>query len=228
MHDINDYHRQLEDQDFGLNIHREFVGGLWDSMGKWQFDLLKKKGGLLPEMRLLDLGCGCFRGGIHFIPYLYPGNYYALDSNASLIRAGMTIELPRAGLEGRLEWDHVLVNGKFDASSFSTKFDRVLALSLWTHLPLNHIALCLKQISKVIAPGGIFFTTIFLVENATAFWHEKKQKMGITTYPDQDPYHYPLSILESLLEQFALPYDLKNLGDCGHPRGQTVLAFQMK
>lgn len=225
MNDINDYGKQLQAHELAQNMHRDFVGGLWNSMGEWQFHFMRDKGGLLPEMRFLDLGCGCFRGGIHFIPYLQPGNYYGLDSNASLLHAGMNIELPLAGLEGKLLWDHVLVNSQFDASSFTVTFERVLAVSLWTHLPLNHIALCLKQISKVMAPGGVFYTTVFLVDDAATFWNEKKQKMGVITYPDQDPYHYSVSMLESLLGQFGLPYTIENLGECGHPRGQTMLAF---
>ena len=55
--------------------HREMIGGLWDEMGQLQFDFMCARG-LLPEHRLLDLGCGALRGGVHFARYLQPGKYY--------------------------------------------------------------------------------------------------------------------------------------------------------
>ena len=42
------------------------------------------------------------RGGVHFVRFLEPGRYYGIDKDAELIRAGLEIELPRAGLAGRL------------------------------------------------------------------------------------------------------------------------------
>ena len=41
--------------------------------------------GLKPEHKLLDVGCGPLRGGIKFINYLEPGNYYGVDKRADVI-----------------------------------------------------------------------------------------------------------------------------------------------
>ena len=38
------------------------IGGLWDEMGKHQFEFLQSKG-LEPQHKLLDIGCGSLRGG---------------------------------------------------------------------------------------------------------------------------------------------------------------------
>ena len=78
------------------NHHRQMVGGLWDEMGQLQFDFLVRQG-LSPEHRLLDIACGCLRGGVHFVRYLQPGNYYGVDVNAPLLERGR-YELASAGI----------------------------------------------------------------------------------------------------------------------------------
>ncbi|MDD5277889.1 MAG: class I SAM-dependent methyltransferase [Methylovulum sp.] len=223
--ELNDYQRQLSEQDIQQDNHRDFVGGLWDEVGEWQSRFMIEHGGLKPEMRLLDLGCGCFRGGIHFIRYLRSGNYYGMDINASLLHAGMEVELPRAGLSHSVDWDHVLVHGQFDASGFGVQFDRILAVSVWTHLPLNHILLCFYQMAKVLMRGGIFFTTIFEVPAIDDFWSTQAQGMGIQSFCYQDPYHYPVKVIEQLINLYNLPFQLTRMGTCEHPRKQVVLAL---
>ena len=49
--------------------HREYVGGMWELIGKLQFNFIVGQG-LKPENCFLDIACGPLRGGIHFIPYL--------------------------------------------------------------------------------------------------------------------------------------------------------------
>src|SRR6185436_21166804 len=96
--------------------HRELVGGLWEEVGALQFAYLKGRG-LLPSHRLLDIGCGALRGGLHFIRYLDTGNYYGMDVNASLIEAGRR-ELDEANLADRTP--HLLVTDGFELSPFAT------------------------------------------------------------------------------------------------------------
>lgn len=42
--------------------HRGAVGGMWDQIGKLQFEFMVKHG-LKPEHKFLDIGCGSLRGG---------------------------------------------------------------------------------------------------------------------------------------------------------------------
>src|ERR1700682_2262588 len=97
--EINSYARQLSNAEIDAKEHRDLVGGLWEEIGTLQFEYLKGRG-LRPSHRLLDLGCGALRGGLHFIRYLSAGNYYGIDVNASLIEAGKR-ELIEAGLVDR-------------------------------------------------------------------------------------------------------------------------------
>src|SRR5437868_130600 len=79
--------------------HRVAVGGMWEEVGRLQLDFLVSRG-MLPGHRLLDLGCGSLRGGIHFVGYLEPEQYVGVDASAELLVTGR-LELQRAGLLGR-------------------------------------------------------------------------------------------------------------------------------
>ena len=49
--------------------HRRYVGGLWDEMGRMQFEFLTSRG-LQSYHTLIDVACGSLRAGVHLIPYL--------------------------------------------------------------------------------------------------------------------------------------------------------------
>lgn len=207
--------------------HRGVIGGMWDEIGRLQFDFMVQRGGLTPDMRLLDLGCGCFRGGVHFIPYLKPDHYYGLDMSAPLLEAGFREELPKYGLAGKLRPDHVLARSDFDASAFGVAFDRILAVSLWTHLTLNHIQRSLREVARVLAPGGIFYVTAFLCPDGTdPLGVLQHPRGGVRTHRDQDPYHQRLDDFGFLIRQLGLPLEMSLVGDWNHPRDQQMLAFR--
>ncbi len=66
MKGVNNYFKELSKEEIEAKAHRNFVGGSWDELGQLQFEFLKKSG-LGAEHKLLDIGCGCLRGGIHFV-----------------------------------------------------------------------------------------------------------------------------------------------------------------
>src|SRR5262249_43359420 len=154
---VNDYHRALSDADINAHVHRDFVGGLWEEIGRLQFDFLVAQG-MRPSHTFIDIGCGALRGGLHFIRYLERGHYYGLDINASLLTAGQR-ELEAAGLANREA--HLLVDDKFQLSRFGRVFDYGVSISLFTHLYLNHIGRCLTEMRKVMQASSQFFVTFF-------------------------------------------------------------------
>jgi SAM-dependent methyltransferase len=161
----HDYERQLSASEIAVGEHRSLVGGMWDEIGELQFNFMKSAG-LLPDHRLLDVGCGSLRGGLHFIRYLDAGNYYGIDMNVSLLRAGREVELPRAGLADKNP--HLLVNDAFEFQKFDSSFQFALAISVFTHIPLNSIQRCLVNIASVLEPGGQILCNV-LPGRQTAF-----------------------------------------------------------
>ena len=134
------------------------VGGLWDQVGTLQFEFLRKQG-LKPQHSLLDIGCGSLRGGLRFIAYLDPGNYYGIDINPDILEAGRR-ELRKASLEHKRPTIRVNADLNFDDFG-GARFDFILALAVFTHMPPKDIEICLKNLHKVMAPGAIFFATYY-------------------------------------------------------------------
>lgn len=205
--------------------HRDLVGGLWDEIGRLQLAFLKDRG-LEPGMRLLDVGCGCFRGGVHFVRFLDPGGYYGVDLNASLIEAGFDREIRPAGLGERLPRENVACSEEFGRDAFpGIRFDFALAQSLFTHLTQNGVRLCLARVMPRLKTGRSFYATYFECPPG-APWDEEltHPPAGVRTHPDADPYHYRFEDLEYVGR--GLARIVERIGDWGHPRGQKMARFE--
>ncbi|HTP99292.1 MAG TPA: class I SAM-dependent methyltransferase [Casimicrobiaceae bacterium] len=216
---MNIYQTQLRSDEIDALAHREMVGGLWDEIGQLQFDFMRARG-LLPGDRLLDVGCGALRGGVHFVRYLDPGRYCGLDLNASLIEAGKR-ELAAAGLDGR--GASLLVDDAFDVSRFGCRFEWALAVSVFTHLPMNQIVRCLAEVKKVLAPGGRLFASYFEAPASAHLAPLRHPPADIVTRYDADPYHQSADELAALAHFAGMT--MERIGAWNHPRGQRMLAF---
>lgn len=210
-------------REIGEGAHRAWIGGMWEEIGRLQFDFLTGRG-LDPAMRVLDLGCGCFRAGVHLIDYLQSGCYYGVDLSRELLDAGYERELTPLGLDRKLPRDNLLCDDQFRLHRFGVRFDMGLAQSLFTHLPMNHIRLCMTRLVDVFAPGAVFYATAFLCPPGTD-WRQPVTHSpgGVVTSPIQDPYHYRARDFEQCIE--GLPWSLDVIGDWGHPRAQSMLQF---
>jgi len=202
--------------------HRGAIGGMWDEIGKLQIDYLTKDG-LAPADRLLDVGCGCLRGGVHFVDYLDAGNYFGIDLSEDFLNAGYEVELAGLNLQHKLPRENLHTTSEFDATSFGVKFDAVLALSVFTHLPINHIKLCLARLAPSVRTGAKFYATFFNMPDDSD-WTEPALHTpgGITTYPDRDPYHYARGDVEFCR---GLDWRLDRLEEWDHPRDQWMAVF---
>ena len=206
-------------QDFAPGAHREAIGGMWDEVGALQANFLLTMG-LKPENTLLDMGCGSLRGGVKFVEYLNEGNYYGLDINDSLIAGGRE-ELAKAGLESKNA--NLLVDDAFKASQFKVDFDYALAISVLTHLSMDHIARCLAEIKDCLAPAGRFFGTYFEAPRSVHLEEIPQVQGGPVTQYDRDPFHQSFEELSMLASLVGLRAD--RIGPWGHPRGQFMAVF---
>jgi SAM-dependent methyltransferase len=202
------------------------VGGMWDEMGRLQFDYMVSRG-LRPDHYLLDVGCGALRGGVRFLPYLLPRHYFGIDINQEILDAGRGVA-ERAGLAHTAP---VLVQmDDFDVESLGQRFDYALAQSVFTHLPLNSIIRCLMNIDKILVPGGQFYATFFenprgkfnLAPIAPTF-RETADELRFVTYFDRDPYHYDVDTFCWICDGTGLTVEY--LGSWNHPRDQRMLVF---
>jgi ubiquinone/menaquinone biosynthesis C-methylase UbiE len=219
MSEINQYYQQLTQEQINAGTHRDMVGGMWEEIGRLQFEFLRARG-LKPNHRLLDIGCGSLRGGIHAIRYLEAGNYYGLDINPSLIVAGRH-EIKLADLTQKNP--HLAVSDRFELGLFREKFDYLLALSVFTHLFANHIIRCLAEVREVLAPEGRFFATFFLAPHSVHLAPVVHQPGGVKTEYDRDPFHYSPDEIRAMAKLANLSAEI--IGDWNHPRAQQMVMF---
>ena len=205
----------MSEKDVGRERHRRFVGGLWEDMGKLQLDFLIQQG-LKPDDRFLDIGCGSLRAGVHLVDYLTSGHYYGIDVNHDLIRVGYDHELSDDQRE-RLPSKNLRSTDRFNAD-FGVQFDMAIAQSVFTHVSLNQMRLCLYRAAKVMRPGGRLFATFF--ERAP---HYPLDGVRGRSYSERNVYWYYRADLR-WVARFS-PWEFRYIGDWGHPRGQAMVQY---
>ena len=165
-------------------------------MGRHQFDFMVAEG-LQPGHRLLDVGCGALRGGVHYIPYLDVGHYYGVDADDDLIDAGLLVEAPAAGVDA--SHAHFHVTEDFDVDHWATRFDMAIAQSVFTHLPYPKVAQAFTMLRPWV---DRFYATYWPMWTGRRF-----------SYDSAD------------LEELADGWSIRAIGDWGHPRGQHIAEF---
>jgi cyclopropane fatty-acyl-phospholipid synthase-like methyltransferase len=204
--------------------HREAVGGLWEEIGELQFDFMVNQG-LKPHHKLLDVGCGCLRGGVHFIRYLDEGNYHGVDKDADLLKAGLK-EAKMAGLGHKLF--HLALDGNFEFDKLETTFDFAIAQSLFTHLNFNEILLCLFSLEQVISDRGKFYATYFDTTRAKysgTIEHKTADGKVVKTRPAfSRSMHYSLEMLQWAGWYVGMRCIPINEG-WEHPRRQSMVVY---
>jgi SAM-dependent methyltransferase len=192
--------------------HRQYVGGLWDEIGKLQFEFLVSRG-LKPNHVLLDIACGSMRAGVHLIPYLDRGNYLGVDKEAMLIERGLAVEIPQDVREAKVP--EVIVSDSFDFVRLSKSPDFAIAQSLFTHLPPRHIRRCLRRLREVAPPDCHFYATFF--ETSESIRNPRRPHDLMIWY-----YTRQQMIAFGTETGWSATY----LGDWAHPRGQVMVEYR--
>lgn len=186
---------------------KDAVGGFDLGIGALQVAYLRRSG-LQPDDRLLDIGCGSLRAGRFLIDYLEAGNYTGMDINPRVIEAGKEL----VGEETLARRDPtLLVNEDLRFEELEGTFDRLLAQSVFTHLPPEKIRECFEHVPRVMDTDSTFHFTYADAEerssdpdNVTAFQHTREQ-------------------LETMAEDAGLQLSFADRTSYPHPRGQRMV-----
>lgn len=191
--------------------HRKYVGGLWEQMGKLQFEFMLAQG-LKPDHYFLDIACGSLRAGVHLIPYLEPEHYMGLDKEQGLIDAGLAHELPPQVRQAKRP--RFVVTDSFEFERFNQAADYALAQSLFTHLPPAYVTMCFTRLRQVIAPDGVFYATYF----------QTQQQQAHHAQPDD---HARFEYTRSEMEAFGTDngWQTHYIGNWNHPRKQVMVRY---
>ena len=137
-----------------------FLGGpidIFEDAGRKTFMLMLDQG-LMPENRVIDVGCGCLRNGYWLIHFLQEGNYFGIEPNISMVAAGRDIIVGEDVISLKKPvFDN---NDRFNFMVFSSKFDMFLARSIWTHASKHQIEVMLDGFTRTAAVGAKLLTSI--------------------------------------------------------------------
>lgn len=205
--------------------HRNVIGGMWDEIGDLQLAFLKSRG-LTPQSKLLDIGCGSLRLGVRAVGYLDAGNYWGTDLHEPLLDAGYEKEIGPAGLSDKLDRRQLVSDSDFEFAGVPEDIDMVIATSVFTHLPLNHLRLCLHNLQDRLKGPCQFYFTVFLAPSKDVLCQPVEQfSGGVVTHTHNDPYHY---LPEDMHYAAALTrWSIEVIGDWGHPRNQQVVLAKL-
>ena len=157
---------------------RTWVGPFWDpdrylETGRSECARLIRPSGLQPSDRIIDLGCGCGRITIHLAQFLSEGSsYLGFDHSAPLVNWCLREIQPRyPNFQFQLADIHnggsnpegVLSAGQIKLDSSGNDTDVVLAISLFTHMRMGDIQAYLREVYRVLKPGGRLLATYFLL-----------------------------------------------------------------
>jgi SAM-dependent methyltransferase len=148
--------------------------GPWRAIGERWAGHFVEWGGLSPQDRVLEVGCGAGRMALALAPILgRDGSYTGFDVHAR------AIDWCRREIEGRwpgARFEHVdLHNGAYNprgrlaANSFrfpyrASSFDFVFLTSVFTHMRTEEVDNYLREVARVLRPEGRVMCTWFLLD----------------------------------------------------------------
>ncbi len=149
-------------------------GGDFETIGQEYKRYFIELGGLRPDDRVLDVGCGVGRMAVALAGYLSPaGEYRGFDLGAGGIHWCQTHITPR--FPNFQFWHSDIYNkaynprGRVKSQEFefpyaNAYFDFAFLTSVFTHMLLPDVEHYLGELARVLRPGGTCLATFFLLD----------------------------------------------------------------
>jgi len=142
--------------------------------GKHQLTLLKNEINLQPDDYVLDIGSGIGRTAIALTTYLnQKGIYEGFDvvklgvdwCNSRIRKDFPTFNFKYIPLFNDLYNNSTLKASQFTFPYENEYFSKIFSFSVFTHMQIDEIQQYFNEISRVIKPNGIVFSTFFLYDD---------------------------------------------------------------
>lgn len=135
----------------------------WEVRKNTYFAFLKKKG-LDKDTRLLDIGCGAMPVAHAVLPLFETGQgvYFASDISKKTVSVGMLL-LRHAGLN--IDSKNVCLTDHFRFPEDWAPVHMAFSNSVFSHINLNSIYLCLYNLNKVMIEGGTYYSSFIMADS---------------------------------------------------------------
>jgi hypothetical protein len=127
----------------------------FEQAGREQLIALLQEG-LLPESKVLEIGCGCLRIAYWLVRFLDPGCYHGIEPARQRVDYGLKYLV---AAEANLKRPRFDFNANFDSFVFGARFDFFLARSIWTHACKRQIEATLDSFIRDSTPAAIFLAS---------------------------------------------------------------------
>jgi ubiquinone/menaquinone biosynthesis C-methylase UbiE len=145
--------------------------------------------GLKPTDRILDIGSGIGRKTIPLLGYVTSGSYEGVDPMAKQVKwcsDRITSRYPKFRFQRVDVWSkHYNPSGKIKPSEYKfpfadAEFDFVIMGSVFTHMFPQDVDHYIREISRVLKPGGRGWITFFLLnQESLAAITEKRSTLNL-------------------------------------------------
>lgn len=203
---------------------RQYVGGLFDEIGKWQFDVITQNRTLNTNTKFVDIACGCFRLGKYMIDYLDDGCYYGLDIAEDVVNHGLEKELRSDQRPGSKKDPTIWLTDNFDFSKIENGYDLAWANSLFSHLDEKDIGKCFEGLNKVSEKDNIFMFTYFNSDNPFADSRNSRNVNGKSH--SNKMFIYSLKEMQEIAGGYG--WSVEPIEEQTHPRDQLVVKSTKK
>ena len=192
--------------------HRQFIGKEYEQEGRRQFEVVRQLG-VTQQTRFLDVACGSLRLGRHLIPYLEAGAYFGIEQHQALVDAGLKYEIDADVVTEKLPTFYV--NSEFDLGDLQD-IEIAWANSLFSHLVEKDILICLANVEKALANGGVFYTTFF----------EGKRNRFTQMFGSHSLVGFLYTKEQMMHFGRTAGFEARYLEDVKNSRGQSTMAFK--
>ncbi|EPS69422.1 hypothetical protein M569_05344, partial [Genlisea aurea] len=140
-----------------VEMHHSFYGEPWAG-GRDVFEFLAEIVKLTRDSRVLEIGCGTLRVGLHFIRYLNTEHYHCLEKDEISLMAALSYELPSQGLLSKRPM--IVKGGDMDFSVFGsdTVYDLIYGSAAFLHIPDKLVWIGVERLASRLKPldGRLF------------------------------------------------------------------------
>jgi len=174
--------------------------------------------GLKPYHYFLEIGCGrLLPNGVTFINYLNNNRYYGIDKEVGELGFQTAYEILKKYDFLSQKNPKLFNTPNFDIYSFTKeKFDYIWAQSVFTHIPLESIEKCIKNIIPSLNHGGSFYATFWLNEKIIL------KDIHLDRVNEFKRSEHPFECYKEICKDVC---NVEYIGDWNHPSDQKLLRF---